>query len=136
MTAIVIDSTDKPKVSPEALIEYSREIVPMLKELIRQKDLLKDFKESDDVACELAVEVKEAKDKLDSYIENDEIAKSFIERIKEIELDIKVAVKGAARVCDFKPVELKAFFLARVKETVDKTVDKGIAFATLEELLK
>lgn len=136
MTTTVIDSEDKPKSSPQALIEYSREIVPMLKDLLKQKELLKDFKESDDTALDLAAAIKDAQDELKAYIEKDEDAKLFIDRIKEIENDIKEAVKGAAKVCDFKEAELKAFFLAHVKETVDKTVDKGTAFAALEELLK
>ncbi len=135
MTTTVIDSTDKKPANPQALVEYSREIAPMLKDLLHQKELLKDFKESDDTAIDLADAIKTAQEQLKDYLAKEDDAVEISGKIVELENDIKQAVAGAARVCDYKPAELKKFFLARVKETVAKTVDIGTAFAELERLL-
>ena len=135
MTTTVIDSIDKKPVDKKALTEYSREIVPMIKDLLYKKDLQKDFRESDDTAIDLAEAVKMAQTQLKEYLEKDDTYKELDEQVKERTREIKEALKGAARVCEFKPAELQAFFQARVKEAVKKTVDKGQVFAELNNLL-
>jgi len=136
MTTIVIDSTTKQKVNPAALMEYSREIIPMIKQLIYQKELMKEFTENDETVIDYSDAVKQSQEALKKYLATNDDAVTVNNKIKDISNDIKIAIKGAAKVCEYKPDALKAFFVARVREDVDKTVSKGVIFSELEEILK
>jgi hypothetical protein len=137
MTATVIDSPDKKPNDSKALLAYSREIGPMIRDLLYQKELLKDFKESNEKAIELSENLSNSQADLKLFLDSNEGSQEIIRRIKELEEDLKLAVKAASKVCDFKPAELKAYFTARAKEdAVEKVIDKGEKFDTLEEMLK
>ena len=140
----VMDSVDKKLVDPRAMVEYSREIAPKIKDLLYQKELQKDFKESDDTAVDLAEAVKTAQAQLKDYLKKDDDYKAIQEKVDELEKEIKEAIKSMSKVCEFKPADLKAFLQARVKDvmskkeqkgTVVKTVDKGQTFDQLNHLL-
>ena len=130
-----IDSIDKKPIDKKALVEYSKGIVPKIKALLYQKELQKDFKESDDTAVDLQAAIKEAQEHLKEYLSKDDTYKELDEQVKDLEREIKEALKAAARVCEFKPADLKAYFQARVKEAVKKTVEKGKSFDELNHLL-
>lgn len=117
------------------LIEYSREIQPMIRDVLYQKELLADFKASDQKAQDLAAYVAEAQGDLKNYLESNDQSKEILDQIKAIENDVKTAVKGAARGTNYKPAELKAFLMARVKDNVDKSIIKGGLFSELEKEL-
>ncbi len=136
MTNIVIDSVDKPKPNPAVLTAYSQEIAPMIRNLIKKKELLKDFKESDDKAIELAEAIKSAQADLKKYVEESEDGMEYLDDIKAIEIEIKQAVKAAGKASNYKPADLKAFFIARAKEdAVVKVIAKGDIFEDLKKLL-
>jgi len=135
MTTTVIDSTDKKPANPQALMEYSREIVPMIKELLKRKELYADFIASNDTAIDLTVAIKEAQGQLKDYLSKDEYAVELSNKLADGVNDVKQAIAGAAKVCDYKPAELLAYFSARVKDSVSKVVDKGEVFSELERLL-
>lgn len=119
----------------QQLVEYNKEIQPLIRDLIKQKELLKDFVESDEQCIEHASYVKDAQEVLKSIIEESEDGKEILQKIKDIDNDIKQAVKGAARGTPYKAAELKAYFMARAKQSVEKVVDKGDLFETLEKEL-
>lgn len=118
------------------LVEYSKEIAPMYRAKKHQQDLLKDFKESDKKAVELAEAIKEAQQALKDYLESADDSKEILEKIKDIDKDIKEAVSGAVNGTKFKAAEIKAFFAARAKENVDKVVEKGVLFTEFKLLLE
>ena len=120
------------------LVEYTKEIMPLFTQLQYQKNLLKDFKESDEKAVKLAAAIKEAQEELKAYLENNDDSKAVLDKIKEIDIDIKEAVKAAVKYAgDVKPAELKAYYIARSKEDgVVKVVKKGNVFEGLEEQLE
>ncbi len=133
----VIDSVDKPKNDAKLLLAYSQEIAPKIRELLKKKELLKDFKDSDETALELADAVKSAQAALKDYIEKSDDGKEIIDEIHAIEKEVKEAIKGAAKASTFKPAQLKAFLLARAKEdAVKKVIDKGSIFTELTLILK
>jgi hypothetical protein len=117
------------------LIEYSREIQPMIRDVLYQKELLADFKASDEKAQTLAESVAEAQAELKKYLESNDQSKDILDGIKAVENDIKVAIKGASRGTNYKPAELKQFLIARVKASVEKTVSKGELFSELDKEL-
>lgn len=136
MSTIVIDSPTKPVPNPAVLMAYSQEIAPMIRMLIKKKELLKDFKESDDKAIELTEAIKETQAEFKKYVEESEDGMMYLDEIKDIETEIKTAVKAAGKASNYKPKDLKAFFLARAKEdAVVKVIAKGDIFEDLKKLL-
>ncbi len=127
------------------LIEYSREIGPRVRAIEAKKQALKDFKETDETAIALIETVKTAQDALKAHVEkeNDDL----IKEIKELETELKEAIKGAARATKdtdrpFTAGELKPYFVARNKvvemgkeKPVAKVINKGDTFETLEQKL-
>lgn len=115
---------------------YAKEILPMIRELNKQKDYLADFKTTDEEAVKLTEAVKEVQDALKEYLDVNDHAAELQERIKDISKDIKEAVAGAAKDEKYTTAELKAYFIARVKEEgVEKVVDKGVLFTELNEVI-
>jgi Mg2+ and Co2+ transporter CorA len=119
-----------------ALIEYSKEISPRIRTIQAKKDVIKDFIESDDKAQELKAAVKESQEALKAYVESDDYMKEIQEEIDALTKELKQALKAASSASDFKPAELKAFFVARNKEDgVKKVVDKAEVFEAITETL-
>lgn len=119
------------------LIEYSRNIAPIVRNLAKQKELLADFKASDAKYIELTEEVKELQDAMKAYLEGTDDGKEILDEIKDISNDLKQAVAAAAQGSVYKAAELKQFFITRAKdEGVEKVVTKGELFDELDNLLK
>jgi hypothetical protein len=128
-----------------ALVEYSREIGPRIRELDKKKQIIKDFKETDEKAIELSDEVKAAQEKLKAYVE--EQNKDVLDEIKGLEGELKEAMKAAARSTKdterpFTVGELKPYFVARNKpveqgkqKPVEKVIVKGDTFEELETIV-
>lgn len=112
------------------LIEYSREIGPKIRKLMELNEALKEWKSEDEYVQELLQEIKNLQENLKSHIEDKEA--NLVREINDLNTDIKLAVKAAAKNTQYKPAELKAYFVARAKESVAKVVDKGELFAQLE----
>lgn len=122
--------------STNKLAEYQKEILPMIRNLEYQKALLADFKSSDEKAVALAEAVKDAQKALKDYLDTEEYAAGLQETIKEIARDIKTAIAGAANGEKYKPAELKAYWVAKVKdEGVEKVVSKGTLFVELNGVI-
>lgn len=133
----------------EALIEYSREIGPRVRDIINKKQIIKDFATTDQRAVEMAEEAKAAieaaKADLKKYIETENA--ELLEEIKELEKELGLAIKAAARSTkgtphEFKASELKPYFVARNKpfeqgkpSPVKKVIDKGDQFGVLESII-
>lgn len=125
-----------------ALIEYSREIGPRVRAIETKKQILKDFKTTDQEALELAETVKAAQAALKEYVKR-ENAELYAE-IKALEAELKQAVQAAARSTKdtdrpFTVGELKPYFVARNKTVemgkptpVKKVIVKGDTFEELE----
>lgn len=131
--------------SQAALVEYSREIGPRVREIETKKQIIKDFKTTDERAIELAEVVKTAQAELKAYVEKENA--DILDEIKALEGELKTAVKGAARSTkgtdrEFTAGELKPYFVARNKtvemgkpKPVKKVIDKGETFEVLETKL-
>lgn len=119
------------------LVEYSRNIAPIIRDLNHQKELLADFKASDEKYLELAAEVKALQDAMKEYLKKSDDGAEILEKIKDLNNDLKLAVKAAARGTEYKAAKLKQFFVARSKEEgVVKVIVKGCYFDALDNLLK
>jgi len=133
----------------QALIEYSREIGPRVRDIINKKQIIKDFITTDQRAVEMAEEAKAAteaaKAELKKYVETENA--ELLEEIKELEKELGLAIKAAARSTkgtdhEFKAGELKPYFVARNKpfeqgkpSPVKKVIVKGDTFEVLEAIL-
>jgi hypothetical protein len=122
-----------------ALSEYSREIGPLVRTIATKKELLKDFKESDEEAIALSGIVKTAQANLKAYVESSDRGKELLTELKEVETDLKLALKAAARATKdtpkpYKTGELRPYFVARNKaqKAVTKVIKKGDTFVALE----
>jgi len=128
-----------------ALREYSAEIGPLIRNIETKKQIIKDFKETDEKAVELVANVKAAQDELKAYVE--EQNKDVLEELKSLNTELKEAIKGAARSTKdtarpFKAGELKPYFVARNKpvemgkqKPVEKVIVKGDTFEELETIV-
>lgn len=112
------------------LIEYNKEIQPKIRKLLELNEALKEWKAEDEEVQRILEDIKESQAILKSYVEDKE--SSLIREINDLTTDIKLAVKAAAKGTNYKPAELKAFFTARAKESVEKVVSKGELFAQLD----
>lgn len=116
------------------LQEYNREIQPKLRKLLELNDALKEWKAEDEEVQRMLDDIKESQAILKSYVEDKE--SNLIREINDLNTDIKLAVKAAAKGTQFKPAELKSYFVARAKESVGKVIDKGDMFAQLDKELE
>lgn len=117
-----------------ALIEYSREIMPLVRKLQDSKDALKSYKDDNDKLTLLLKNVKDAQESLVTELKNDDDVQQMLAEIKDISKDIQQAVKAASKGSGWKPSELKQYFFARAKEdAVVKTIKKGALFDALND---
>lgn len=112
------------------LIEYSRELLPKLRELNLKKQILAEWKTTDAEYLEFAVELKEVQERAKKYVEDKEA--ELLGEIKALQIDSKLAIKAACKASGYKTKELKPYFEARAKEVVQKAVEKGNLFAKLD----
>ncbi len=118
------------------LIEYSKEIMPLIRNILKKKELQADFKDSDEGYLEHVGYVKEAQETAKSYLETNDDYKELDEEVKAFTKELKLAVKAAAENTEYKPKDLLAYFVARNKDdAVQKAIIKGGLFATLDEEL-
>lgn len=121
----------------KALMGYNQEIQTILRNLQRQKDLLKDFVDNDEGYQDLVAVVKEAQEAVKAYVAESERGKELQEKIKDLSNDFKQAVKAAEKAAVvYKAKELKAFFVARSKDKVEEAVVKGSLFDVLTKELE
>lgn len=115
------------------LQEYNQEIQPALRTLFKKQDILKEWAADDTTVQDFKRDIKELQDKLKEYVE---ITESQLTReINDLKVDIKQAVKAAAKQSGYKPAELNAYFVARAKEKVEDTLNKAELFEKLNEEL-
>lgn len=126
-----------------ALVEYSREIGPMVRQIETKKQIIKDFKETDEHSQELKAEISALQEQLKAHVEEQNA--DLLKEIKDLETELKEAVKAAARSTKdtdrpFTAGELTPYFKARNKPfemgkvpPVKKVIDKGDTFDELEE---
>lgn len=117
------------------LIEYSKNIAPLIRDSVALKDKLKIFKETNQQVIELGEAVKEAQQALQQSIEKNIVGRALLESIKELDNEIKEAIKAAADGTDYKPADLKKYFVARCKDGVSKVVEQGETFSQLEGII-
>ena len=128
--------------SQVALVEYSREIGPLVRQIETKKQIIKDFKETDELSVELAQEIKGIQANLKAHVETENA--DILKELKELEAELKQACQAAARSTKdtdrpFTVGELKPYFVARNKPVemgkptpVKKVITKGDTFEELE----
>jgi Mg2+ and Co2+ transporter CorA len=118
------------------LIEYSREVMPLVRALQKKKELIKDCKDSDENVTTLQENVKCLQKKLDEILADNDDYNQLVSEMKEVSVELKQAIKSASRASGFKAQELKEYFFARAKqEAVEKTVKKAERFQAFEKLI-
>lgn len=114
----------------ETLISYSREVVPMFIALNTANDILKEWKADEPTVQKILGEIKLLQESLKAYIEDTN--SDLVREIKDLQLDIKLAIQSAAKGTAYSAPELKGYFAARAKEKVGDVVSKGELFSELE----
>lgn len=113
------------------LMSYNQEIVPKFIALNTAKQILKEGIADDTTVQKIQQEIKDLQESVKAYIEDKE--SELVREIKDLETDIKLAVAAAAKGTPYKNAELKAFFAARAKQSVEKVVGRGELFSELEK---
>lgn len=113
------------------LLSYNQEIVPQFISLGTKKEILKEFMADDEYVQECLGQIKEMQENIKAHVEDKE--PELVREIKDLETDIKLAVSAAAKGTAYKPAELKGFFAARAKQSVEKVVGKGELFSELSK---
>lgn len=114
------------------LAAYAKELSPTIRKVLELKELLKEFKSSDDGALELQETIKEAQEELKDYLSKHEDSGATITEIKELEKDLKEGFAAAVKDSDYKPADFKAYLIARANDKVEVVVAKGVTFGSLE----
>lgn len=117
-------------VNNTTLVEYNQEIQPKLRKLFELKDALKEWIDSDAELNELYDALAQDKENIKKLIE--EKNPDLLREIKDIELDVKLACKSAAKNTEYTPAEIKSYLIARAKQSVEKTLEKAATFSDLE----
>lgn len=114
------------------LIEYSREVMPMVRAIEAKKQELKEWKEGNEQVAALQQDVKDAQQALVNFLKKNDTVIEFKETLKDATKELKQALKSASKASGYKPAELKTFFFARTKEkAVEKVVEKGELFVEI-----
>lgn len=116
------------------LVEYNKEIQPMIRKLLEKKEALKDWAKDDPQVQEFVQEIKSVQESMKDFIEDKEA--TLVREIKDLDKDIKLAIKAAAKGTSYKPADLQAYMMARVKDNVEKVVVKAELFQQLESELE
>lgn len=118
------------------LQEYSSEIQPKLRTMLKKQEILKEWATDDAEVIRRKQEIKDLQDSLKAYIEETE--SELVTEIKDLANDIKLACQAAAKASSglYKTADLKSYFTARAKEDgVTKVLEKGKLFTDLEKEL-
>ena len=113
------------------LQEYNQEVQPNLRALFKKQEILKEWQKDDKIIAEYKQQIVDMNDNIKSYTEEKEA--ELTREINDLKTDIKLAIKAAAKASGYKPAELTAFFTARAKEAVEKTLEKAELFNKLNE---
>ena len=115
------------------LQEYNQEIQPKLRSLFKKQEIIKEWQKDDATIAEYKQQIAEMNENIKAYTEDKEA--ELIREISDLQTDLKLAIKGAAKASGYKAPELKAYFTARAKEAVDKTLEKAELFTQLNSEL-
>ena len=116
------------------LSEYAKEVLPKYRELATKKQILKEWAADDQTIAEFKEQIKEMNENIKSHIEDKE--SQLVREIKDLNTDISLACKAAAKGSEYELKDLKAYFKMRAEERVEEVVQKGMTFAKLDvELL-
>lgn len=115
------------------LLSYNQEIIPKFLALATAKEILKDRMDGDQIVQDYLQDIKALQEDIKVYLEDKE--PELVREIKDLNTDIGLACKAAAKGTTYKPAELKAFFAARAKQSVSKVIDKGDLFCELDKEL-
>jgi hypothetical protein len=115
------------------LLSYNQEIIPKFLALATAKEILKDRMSEDTVVQDFLQEIKDLQECIKEHLEDKE--PELVREIKDLNTDIGLACKSAAKGTPHKAAELKSFFAARAAEKVEVVVTKGELFQQLEKEL-
>lgn len=116
------------------LQSYNQEIQPQIRKLIEKQEALKEWAAENSEVLKYKTEIKELQEKMKAFIEDTET--ELIREIKDLSVDIKLAIKAASKGSAYKPAELKAYMFARAKAKVEDALDKAELYQALNEELK
>lgn len=116
------------------LVEYNKEIQPLIRKLLEKKEELKEWAKEYTEVQDYVIEIKRLQEEMKAFIADKEA--TLVREIADLENDIKLAVRAAAKGTAYKPAELRAFMTARAKDSVEKVVSKGELFQQLESELE
>ena len=118
------------------LQEYNKEIQPLLRNLVVQKDTLKSLMEGDERVTEIQSEIKTLKEELQVHLETTEDYNEVLAAIKDIEQQVKDIISVAAEFNkEYTKADLKAYFVARSKDKVEEVINKGEVFELLNKAI-
>ena len=116
------------------LSEYAKELLPKYRSLATKKLILKEWAADDQQIAKFKEEIKGIQEQMKTYIEDTE--SQLVREIKDLNTDIGLGCKAAAKGSEYELKDLKAYFKMRSEERVEEVVQKGKVFAALDvELL-
>jgi chromosome segregation ATPase len=118
--------------------ESAAEVERISREIAHQEELLKDFAERIEAVQTLKEKIKDINEEIKALVAADEECFAISEQIKSLKKELSQAAKVVAKNTSFKPAVVKGFFKAKVKgeEAIQKVVEKGSDFNTIESLIK
>lgn len=112
---------------------YAQEISPLIRQVIKKKIILSEFKKEDAEYLKFAEQIKELQAEQKAYLAEKE--SELIGEIKDLDNDIKEGIKAMTQGTKFSAKDVKAYLISRAKEKVDEVILKGDVFGALEKEL-
>lgn len=112
---------------------YAQEISPLIRQVIKKKTILVEFKKEDAEYLKFAEQIKELQAEQKIYLAEKE--SELIGEIKDLDNDIKEGIKAMTQGTKFSAKDVKAYLTSRAKDKVEEVILKGDVFSVLEKEL-
>lgn len=97
---------------------------------MKKQDILKEWAAEDPTVLKYKQEIKDLQESLKNFIKETE--SEIVREIDDLQIDIKLAIKGMSKGSPYKPAELKGYLFARAKDKVEETFAKAELFEKLD----
>lgn len=111
------------------LSEYAKELLPKYRSLATKKLILKEWAADDQQIAKFKEEIKGIQEQMKAYIEDTE--SQLVREIKDLNTDIGLGCKAAAKGSEYEAKDLKAYFKKRSEDKVEEVVQKAEVFKAL-----
>ena len=129
----------KGEIMTNKLKQYNGEIQELFRASAQKKELIDDFKKTDQKYLDAMVKVKEAQDAAKEILEQFENAGEWISEKKALDKSIKEAIIAATEGSEWEDKEKRKIYTEYCKkrsaQKVGEVITKGVEFTALDNII-